>query len=362
MKKRKDGRYQASITIENPLTGEKKRVYVYGYTEQEVYREKERVKKNNGMPILDNISFSDWLNEWLKIKKEELAQSTYDNYCLEINKHIKPTLSDVKLKNINPSMIRYILRKISGDRIKQYVYTILRAILEQAYRDELINRNPCISVKPPKYKAREKTIISDENFRLLMDNADIIYKRIFLLAYYTGMRRAEIAALQWKDIDFNHAIIHVNQAVKITSKGNIIGLPKSEQGIRNIMFSKNILHMLKEQNLYQKQRFLENGKILQNTDFVFTYISKFATMISPNEITHTFSRIKRLAKIKDPISFHSFRHTHTTKLVEAGIPIKAIQTRLGHATPSFTLEQYAHNTDKMQQQIIDLIDSEPKIS
>ncbi len=84
-------------------------------------------------------------------------------------------------------------------------------------------------------------------------------------------------------------------------------------------------------------------------------------MITPNGLTHIFRRAKKAAGIKTAITFHSFRHTHTTMLVESGIPIKAIQIRLGHSTPTFTLTQYAHNTEKMQQEIVDFLNKQPKI-
>lgn len=96
MKKRKDGRYQSSVTITDPLTNEKKRIYVYGYTEAELIREKERVKRNNNTSF-DNITFNLWLDEWLKIRKEEIAPSTYYNYVYLINKYILPNLNNINL-------------------------------------------------------------------------------------------------------------------------------------------------------------------------------------------------------------------------------------------------------------------------
>lgn len=77
MKKRKDGRYQSSVTISDPLTNEKKRIYVYGYTEEEIIREKERVRKNNGAKsVIENMPLSRWISEWIQIKKTEVSLGT----------------------------------------------------------------------------------------------------------------------------------------------------------------------------------------------------------------------------------------------------------------------------------------------
>lgn len=158
MQKRKDGRYQSSVMLTDPLTNEKRRVYVYGYTEEEVQREKEHVRQNNGVnDIFKNITFGRWLDEWLQIKKDEITPSTYDNYKMMINNHILPYLKNIHLNNITPATIRQVLRNITaGNRTKKYVYVLLNAILQQAYTDDIIKRNPCVSVTPPKYKAKEK--------------------------------------------------------------------------------------------------------------------------------------------------------------------------------------------------------------
>ncbi len=361
-KKRKDGRLQSSVTVTNPLTGEKKKIYAYGYTESELSREVSKIKRDGGRVSIGDILFKDWVEEWLNIKKSELAASTFNNYDLRIKKHITPYITNIKLKNVMPTTIRNIINKVAGDRSKKYIYMLLHSILQQAYIDEIIDRNPCMAVKCPKYKAKEKQIITTEEFQLLLDNSFCAqYKRIFILAYYTGMRRAEICALRWENIDFSAKTINVTSAIKITDEGNILGRPKSDSGIRKILMSSMLKDVLNQQFLNQKERFLKNGIKVADSDFVFTSEINCKMMITPNGLTHIFRRAKKAAGIKTAITFHSFRHTHTTMLVESGIPIKAIQIRLGHSTPTFTLTQYAHNTEKMQQEIVDFLNKQPKI-
>ena len=357
MKKRKDGRYQSSVMITDPLTNEKKRVYVYGYTEDEIIKKKERVRRNNGAKnILESITFNIWVDEWFKIKRDEIAQSTYDSYKLIVNTHIMPILKDIPLKRITPATIRQVIRKADGDRTRKYIYVLLNAIMQQAYKDDIIRRNPCVAVSPPKYKPKGKVIITLEEFNTLLKICEPTLKNLFTLAYYTGMRRAEISALKWKHIDFEHSTIKVITAVKITSGELIIDEPKTENGIREILISKAVYNALKSQQNIQKARYFRYGDKITGEDFVFTSPQKYYKMLRPATITKIFNRMRHQARLNPAITFHSFRHAHATYLVEAGLPIKAIQARLGHATASFTMSQYVHNTAKMQKQIVGFLD------
>lgn len=361
-KKRKDGRYQSSVTITNSLTGEKKKIYVYGYTEAELIREKEKIKRNNGNITIGNTHFKDWIDEWLAIKKDDLAKSTLDDYKKRIDKTISPYLDDFPMKNITPAMIRKVLRNIEGDRNKQYTYILLHAIFQQAYVDEIIDRNPCIAVKKPKYKAQEKQIITPDIFKKILTAVTSKQQRnIFILAMYTGMRRGEICALKWKNIDFNKGLIKVTSAIKKTTAGLIYGKTKTENSKRNVLISKNVIDVLHNQLHLQDERYLKNGAKVTSNDFVFTSELIYNAVLPPDTITNNFARTKKHAGINENISFHSFRHTHTTMLVESHIPIKAVQMRLGHSTAAFTMQQYAHNTDKMQREIVDLLDHQQKI-
>lgn len=183
MQKRKDGRYQSSVTLTDPLTNEKRRVYVYGYTEEEVQRELNRVKLDNGKEIL-MPTFKEWADEWLKIKADDVSPTTINSYKDSLRLHISPILDKYKLKDITPSLVRVVLRNIPTQRTREYCYIIINAILQQALREDLINKNPCINVKKPKAKAREAVIITEGEFQQLINATSnlqlkaILWKRI----------------------------------------------------------------------------------------------------------------------------------------------------------------------------------------
>ena len=367
MKKRKDGRYQSSITITDPLTNEKKRIYVYGYTESEVIRELNRVKLNNGKELL-MPTFKEWKNEWLNIKSEEVSNSTISSYKDSLRLHISPILDKYKLKDITPSLIRTVLRNIPTQRTKEYCYIIINAILNQALREDLIDKNPCINVKKPKSKPKEASIITNEEFNMLLNSAkNTQFEIILRLAFDTGMRRSEICALRWEDIDFNKNIIHVRHAIKIDRYAPIetrfsIGEPKTDYGIRDIALTGILKLNLQKHQIRQKEFFKNKNRILSLKDFVFMsqHHSRLGNFIQPDNITHEFVKLKRKAGIKSDITFKSFRHTCLTSLAEANIPAKAIQAHAGHANASFTLNRYVHKTEQMTKSIAEYLNERNK--
>lgn len=368
MKKRKDGRYQSSVTITDPLTNEKKRIYVYGYTESEVIRELNRVKLNNGKELL-MPTFKEWKNEWLNIKSEEVSNSTISSYKDSLRLHISPILDKYKLKDITPSLIRTVLRNIPTQRTKEYCYIIINAILNQALREDLIDKNPCINVKKPKSKPKEASIITNEEFNMLLNSAkNTQFEIILRLAFDTGMRRSEICALRWEDIDFNKNIIHVRHAIKIDRYAPTIetrfsiGEPKTDYGIRDIALTGILKLNLQKHQIQQKEFFKNKNRILSLKDFVFMsqHHSRLGNFIQPDNITHEFVKLKRKAGIKSDITFKSFRHTCLTSLAEANIPAKAIQAHAGHANASFTLNRYVHKTEQMTKSIAEYLNERNK--
>ena len=364
MQKRKDGRYQSSVMLTDPLTNEKRRVYVYGYTEEEVKREINRVKLNNGKEIL-MPTFREWSIEWLKIKDDEVSATTINSYKDTLRLHISPFLDDYKLKDITPTIIRTVLRNITHQRTKEYCYIIINAILQQAFKEDLINKNPCINVKKPKAKSKEATVISDIEFQQLINATNNLQLQAILwVARDTGMRRSEIAALRWQDIDFKNNIIHVQHAIKTDRHASLalrfsLGEPKTDYGIRTIPLTNMIKTILNKHKEQQKELFKKNSRILSARDFVFTsnFKGRFGDFIQPDNITHLFVKLKQKAGIKTDITFKSFRHTCLTELAEANIPAKAIQAQAGHANASFTLNRYVHKTEQMQKTVADFLNN-----
>lgn len=139
---RKDGRLQSSVTITNPYTGVKEKKYVYGYSEEEIQAEKERLIREVDTLFLIDMSFKTWCEEFIRMKYEEnLEYTTIENYEYNINKYILPQIpKNLTVSGVAIYHVKNILRNIKGQRTKQLVYTILNGIFNAAKREQLIEK------------------------------------------------------------------------------------------------------------------------------------------------------------------------------------------------------------------------------
>lgn len=363
--KRKDGRLQSSVTITNPLTGEKKKIYIYAYTKEDLSKERSRVLSEASCMLENNIKLSAYADKILERKKSfglsPISLSLYEN---DITKFIKPTLGNFKLTNITPLVIRSaFLAKIEAPSIRKRAFNLLRMILNQAYYDELIVKNPCVHIRLPSKPVQEKAIITDDMYRRLLKATVGTYSHeMYILAHDTGMRRGEIAALSWEqiDLDTDNPTLNVDRAMKYINKKRIIGNTKTATSKRIILLPDSVISALQRQKERQKELAQRNNIEFKETDFVFTTTTYHS--ITTTLITTNFVRNKKKADIQENISFHSFRHTHATILMQNGLSEKAVAKRLGHKSFIFTFNRYTHSTDTAQEEILNFLNQKNRLS
>ena len=133
--KRKDGRYQSSVGLEDPITGEKVRRYFYGYSLQELETECRRILNMNISDFLLIETFHRFAEDFLVMKRDvdKLEASTLTTYQGFLDRHILPQIPPtMKIADIKPALLKNILAKIDGDRTRQAVYTLLQSIFRAA--------------------------------------------------------------------------------------------------------------------------------------------------------------------------------------------------------------------------------------
>lgn len=349
---RKDGRLQSSVTVTNPYTGLKTRVYVYGYSEKEIAAEKKRIKSEVDDIFLGDILFSEWCKEFIRLKEEEnLSAVTTEGYEYDINKYILPKLpKNIKISQIAVYHVKNILRAIEGERTKQLVYTILNGIFNAAKREQLIEKNPCEYILKPKYKAQKAKIFSPDGYQKLMHEiAGTQLQYLYTFAWDSGMRRGEISALRWCDFDPIHSTITMENAAKRTKKrGEYIDKPKSKDSVRKLKLSASAVTNLLHWKERLAERLLDAGIAWDDNGFIFRS-EKYPEHKMPNStITNTFRKLRIKLNLPVGTRFHSFRPTNATILAEHDINPKKIQIWLGHSSAAFSLDRYVHATQTMQ--------------
>jgi integrase len=207
-------------------------------------------------------------------------------------------------------------------------------------RHDLVVRNVATIERAPKVNADEMRILSPEQVAELparLDGHPLAAPA--LVALFTGMRRGEILALRWGNVDLDGKIIRVRESLEETRAGLRFKGPKSKAGVRDITLPTVVIETLQahRKRLLERRLMLGQGK-LADTDLVFP-----AWDGSPQRPNSLGSLWYDLAKeLKLGVSFHGLRHTHASQLIDAGVDVVTIARRLGHSSPAITLQVYAH--------------------
>lgn len=357
--KRKDGRYQSSVTVENPITGEKVKRYIYAYSLRDLEAERRRVLATNISDFLQAETFHNFVRDYLAVKRnvDKLEESTLITYQMICDRHILPRIPEsTKIADIKPVLIKNLLAQIPGDATRYLAYSLLVSIFKAAKFDQLIAMNPMDFVRAPKNTPKPAGIVTPEIYQaLLKEIAGSELEYVFKFAWDTGLRRGEIVALRWSDFDQKRARIHVTKSRK-RGKKEYEGTPKTPNSIRTVTLADAAMKNLLAWKKVLSEKLLAEGIRLSDADYIFRSLNDITKPMELITLTTVFFQLKKQLGFPSNLRFHSFRHTHATLLAEQEISAKKIQVRLGHASAAFTMDHYIHNTDQMQDGITDKID------
>lgn len=298
--------------------------------------------------------FKDFIIDYLElIAKPSVKASTFNGYKNVVEKRLIKKFAHLKLKSIKPVMISKYYKELLDEGLTeeyiQYIHSILKSAAKAAYDWKYLKNNFMDNVKAPKRKKKmiETWSIDECNQFLnrMREQKDHIFM-LYYLAIYTGMRRGEILALKWKDIDFERKRLLVEHSLYyIPSEGLVLQTPKTSSGKRNISIDDDVIEEIKNYKIKKQEQLLKVGMKLFDDHFV---ISSFGgEPINPNTIHKQFLYDIKLTGVKR-IRFHYLRHTHATIMLQIGESAKVVSERLGHANVSITLDKYSHVTPNLQ--------------
>lgn len=231
---------------------------------------------------------------------------------------------------------------LSGKTLLHY-HRLLSSMLETAVQWQLIPSNPCKRVKAPRAERKEARYLDEKqaaHLIALLDSEPIQYRTMILLLINTGLRRGELCALQWKDIDLVNAVLQVRRnTVYLAGQGLLDDTPKTASSQRAIKLPANCIPMLKEYRAWQNKERLKAGDQWHESDRVFTRWN--GTPFRPDTLTNWFSDFVKRNDLP-PVTIHSLRHTNATLLISSGTNLRTVSARLGHSQASTTANIYAH--------------------
>jgi integrase len=297
-----------------------------------------------------------WEQGWAAL---QVGPKTRERYVELLRLHVRPHIGALPLHKLQPVHLAELYAKLLSAglsaRTVGHVHRCLHKALIVAVEWNLLARNPAAIAKPPKVLAREIEIITVEQAQKLLQclRGRALYP-IIMLALATGMRRGELLALRWYDVDLDAGKVQVERSLEQTKAGLRFKEPKTKHGRRSIKFSASVVAELKAHWKQQQEQRLKagQGRAVEG-DLVFP--SWDGTVRSPNATTREW--VRALAEFKLPaISLHALRHTHASQLIAAGMDPVAISRRLGHASPTITLNVYGHlfgNSDDRAAEIVE---------
>ena len=364
IRQRADGRWEGRYVIGYDDKGYPKTKNVLAKTKRECAEKLEALKAELGGIKSDKVKpdmrFGDWMVYWFENHaKPKVRPSTQKNYWDRIRLHINPELGHILLNKLTQNDLQQFYGRLKkngrkvhtdrygnglSDRMVRMCHATCRSALEKAKLDGLIRTNPAIGCKLPPKKAREMQVLDrDELQRFLIQAKVEGYYELFLLELATGLRRGEIIALQWDDLDFQTGVLNVSKQVNVVGGELQFSTPKTKSSIRKIVLPPALLEVLREYKKTVVSRWM------------FPSPLKYDMPIAPGVAERQLSRILELAGCKH-VRFHDLRHTFATLALQGGMDIKTLSAMLGHVSAATTLDIYTHITDDMQRQAAANID------
>lgn len=300
----------------------------------------------------EDILFTDFLNSYLDIKKEQIEPVTINMYnklsevIIKYFKNMKLKLKDLKPFHIEGFYKSQYERGLSSNSVVKY-HILIRECLQYAFVNDLVVSNVADKVKRPKVNKFKASFYSIEEIEKLFEVIKEHECRlpIMLTAMY-GFRRSEVIGLKWEAIDFDKKLISAQHKVIETKIDGKIELYKSDK-LKNET-SNRILPLLPqaENLLLEKKRQIENnktmlGKQYDNQYLDYVCVDNMGRLIRPGRLTHSFCKILKQNNLKH-IRFHDLRHSCASIMLANGVPMKQIQEWLGHADFGTTANIYSH--------------------
>ena len=356
----KNGSVSYQITAEgdrDPITGKRERKYktINGTKKQAETELRKMIADLEGGNICapSAIKLGDWMQTWLTTYLPNIEQTTRESYQEKIDNYIRPLLGHLPLKSLVTKNIQdwinLLIKNGKSPKTIRNVYNNLNAALKQAVVLQMIPRNPCVGTVLPKLQKYQAQVYNVTTIQQALAKADSLsIYLIILLGASVGLRRGEMAALRWDDIDFTNKTLSVVQNRVHTKNAVIQKAPKSQAGNRTISIGHDITNALREAKAIYDEAATKPGF----HDLGYVVCKEDGHPFHPDSITQKWERFV-LKHSLPQIRLHDLRHSNATALIAAGVSAKVVQHRLGHSDVSITLNTYAHVLPEMDQSAAD---------
>jgi len=300
-------------------------------------------------------------DDWLPAIRATIEPSTYESYARYVNIHIVPRIGGIGLQQLNAGVLnRFYADLLDHGRLDgkpgglsprtvRYIHTIIGRALREAVAWDRLTRNVAQAAQPPgtaQAKSPEmRTWDGATVARFLNLVRDDRHYPTWLFLATTGCRRGEALGLRWRDVDLDASKVALRQTVSAIDHELRVA-PRTKTGRpRPVELDGPTVTALRSVRARQAQERLLLGTAYEDNDLVFARPD--GRPQHPEHFSMAFDR--RVARYKLPrIRLHDLRHTWATLALSAGVDVKIVSERLGHASAKITWDIYQHVTPTMQ--------------
>lgn len=356
--KRDDGRWEARVVVGYNDNGNPIRKSFYGETEKQATDQalQFRVKKETGgfAPVTKDATVGEWLDRWLEVYVQPNREpKTYQYYEGFIKLHIKPELGKVGLRKLTTQQVQHLLnekkrKKLSSSTVHGVLRT-LRAGLNAAWKEGLIEFNVASRATPPKLENKQVDALSREEVgKLLSNSVDDPLHSLYKFAIATGVRIGEASGLTWDCVDTVGKIAQINKQLQRIDGKMTLKDVKSRSSRRPVALSASAVSALQDRKAVSVLSEQSNpmNLVFVNTD---------GRPLDPKYVDEHLKAACKRAGVR-PVSFHVLRHTAATLMVAGGVPLHTVMKQLGHSNISLTANLYGHLVKEAQQNAVDRLD------
>lgn len=311
---------------------------------------------DSGLLSKQSLLFEDIFKEWWDIHSKTIKPSTKYSKLSKFDKHILPRFGKLKIKEITKGYCQKVINEIANEiNSVNDIRIQANLVFKYAVKMDYILKNPMEYVTIPK---KEETFLAakeernywtknevKEFLKLAKKHMSMQYFMMFYLLIYTGMRKGELVALTWDDIDLKEQTININKTMFFEKGKEIVQTAKKYASNRAIDIDSHTTKILTSWKVKQKELLLADGINKKPSHILLRGDLRPIRLAYPNELLNNFITIYDLHSI----TIHGLRHTHASMLFEAGASIKEVQARLGHKDIQTTMNVYTHVSKTMSQ-------------
>ncbi|WP_315074813.1 site-specific integrase [uncultured Clostridium sp.] len=380
---REDGTWRGLLTIGYNENGSLKRKSFTGKTQREVSDKMKEYRALHNMDLLptdDKLTLAQWFHTWLfTYRKNDLKPASFEKYEGIYRNYVdNNTIGNIKLKDLKATPLQNYYNSLIAEYEKtpatiKSINKCLKSCLSHALKEGYILKNYACFVNLPKAPTIDKDSTQDEQ-QVFMNEAIKDKKGIlYIFALGTGLRLGELLALKWSDISFKDKTVNVNKSIKETyifdeneeKHFSVVEQePKTKSSYRSVPINDNLLDLLKD---HKKKQLIDHE---QNKDVYVDNLLVFATptgnYLNYSNVRKIFKKIikkynnslpeeEKKNKSLPDLRIHDLRHTFATRLFENGVAPKTVQSLLGHADITTTMNIYTHVMKDTKDNAIDKI-------